>query len=302
MKQLIFYLLLCCMLTNNARAKDHFDLHWINYTQNTHGDDGSSRINVICDIGDSLTLRVYECCMYPVLTGPWTFNGDTLAGTLSTDSIHVVVSQAGTYRVAGNVFFYYDFEICLPPVSPPPPPLNIYCWTSPSGQICPGQECNCAIINPPVYCATSYSWTPPAGATIGSNYGTFIHLIFGPTFTGDSVYVTADNSFGSSPPATFYLYCPGSVGIQNHSSASEEFTISPNPSSDEITITSPQPIHKIEIFNLLGETVFTKQQETNNRFEGVPSGRLKTHLPNGIYIIKTYTENGIFQQKLVINH
>jgi hypothetical protein len=79
--------------------------------------------------------------------------------------------------------------------------------------------------------------------------------------------------------------------------AETSFTIYPNPASDQFTISSGQlTINKIEIFNLPGETVFTEKPQTLNF-------KLQTlNLPNGIYIIRAYTEEGIFQQKLVVNH
>jgi hypothetical protein len=74
------------------------------------------------------------------------------------------------------------------------------------------------------------------------------------------------------------------------------FSIYPNPSNGSFQVTGLKfPVERIEIFNLLGETVFSKQPETNNP-------KLETNLPNGIYIIKAYTEKGVFQQKLAINH
>ncbi|MEP7171434.1 MAG: T9SS type A sorting domain-containing protein, partial [Bacteroidota bacterium] len=74
------------------------------------------------------------------------------------------------------------------------------------------------------------------------------------------------------------------------------FSISPNPASESITISSQLGKKEIEIYNLLGEKVFQQQLRTSNF-------KLQTsNFPNGMYIIKAYTDKGVFQQKLVISH
>ncbi|MFI5219541.1 MAG: T9SS type A sorting domain-containing protein [Bacteroidia bacterium] len=86
------------------------------------------------------------------------------------------------------------------------------------------------------------------------------------------------------------------TGVTNLKSPTSNFQIYPNPADNELTITGLQsPIQKIEILNLLGETVFSKEPQTLNF-------KLQTtFLPSGIYIIKVYADEGVFQQKLVIN-
>ncbi|HKR06776.1 MAG TPA: T9SS type A sorting domain-containing protein [Bacteroidia bacterium] len=79
------------------------------------------------------------------------------------------------------------------------------------------------------------------------------------------------------------------------------FSIYPNPSNGSFQVSGLKfPVERIEIFNLLGETVFEHQPETRNSSEGAPSGKLETHLANGMYIIIAYTDKGIFQQKLLV--
>ena len=87
------------------------------------------------------------------------------------------------------------------------------------------------------------------------------------------------------------------VPVENISHNEDAFKIFPNPAKDEFTVSGLQfPVEKIEIFNLLGETVFSQQPQTSNF-------KLQTtNLPNGIYIIKAYTDKGVFQQKLLVNH
>jgi hypothetical protein len=78
-------------------------------------------------------------------------------------------------------------------------------------------------------------------------------------------------------------------------SKGEGVSIAPNPASESVVISSEFGVNKIEIFNLLGKNILSASPS--------PSGRVGVGLlPNGLYIIKAYTEKGVFQQKLVINH
>jgi len=86
------------------------------------------------------------------------------------------------------------------------------------------------------------------------------------------------------------------TGINTNTPRPYQFTISPNPASDEITITSQSTINKIEIFNLRGEQVYHQQLLTSDFRLPI------SDFPNGLYIIKAYTEKGVFQQKLLVNH
>ena len=92
--------------------------------------------------------------------------------------------------------------------------------------------------------------------------------------------------------------CPLSTSIQENSiSASGEIDIFPNPSSETFTVkSSDYAIDKIEIFNLVGEEVYKTRLST-------AECQLSTRsFGNGIYIIKIYTHENIFQKKLVVNH
>jgi hypothetical protein len=94
-----------------------------------------------------------------------------------------------------------------------------------------------------------------------------------------------------------YYYYNSPLAIPENGSANSFFNIFPNPASDQFTVSSRQStINKIEIINLLGEEVFNKQLSAFYFLLSASS------FPNGIYIIKVYTEKGIFQQKLVIAH
>ncbi len=91
--------------------------------------------------------------------------------------------------------------------------------------------------------------------------------------------------------------CNTPVGINQNSQAPAAFDIYPNPATDEIVINSKQAaIDKIEITNILGEKVYDKELHTFNY-------KLSTvNFSAGIYIMKAYTEKGIYEEKMLINH
>jgi hypothetical protein len=80
-------------------------------------------------------------------------------------------------------------------------------------------------------------------------------------------------------------------------------TISPNPSSGIFQITfssasNQKSNYTLEVINTLGQAVF-KSEILN------PESQINLNLsflPNGIYIIKAFTDKGVLQQKLLIHH
>jgi type IX secretion system substrate protein len=103
-----------------------------------------------------------------------------------------------------------------------------------------------------------------------------------------------------------YIYC-GPSPVQEY--LENSFSIYPNPADNEFTISSFQfPVSKIEIVNLLGETVLS---QTPSPLEGKSSAGLLSRqmvrigaglFPQGIYIIKVNSGKNIFQRKLIVNH
>jgi hypothetical protein len=63
--------------------------------------------------------------------------------------------------------------------------------------------------------------------------------------------------------------------------------LSPNPATDELTIENSElKIKEIEIYNVLGEKIYSQQQTTNNKQQTVDISQL----PSGIYILKVLGE------------
>lgn len=68
----------------------------------------------------------------------------------------------------------------------------------------------------------------------------------------------------------------------------------PNPSNGKFVINSTSAMNTIEIFNLLGERISRDHVSSSKNFDIDLS-----LLPNGIYFIKVYSGNGIYNQKLI---
>jgi hypothetical protein len=103
-------------------------------------------------------------------------------------------------------------------------------------------------------------------------------------------------------PDTISSLCQPTGTIQ-HQPPISNIHIFPNPADDEFTVSGSQfPIQKIEILNLLGETVFSKELPATGIHRMTSSHPMNVRLPSSIYIIKVYADEGVFQRKLVINH
>jgi hypothetical protein len=78
--------------------------------------------------------------------------------------------------------------------------------------------------------------------------------------------------------------------MSSHSSVEEEvasakLTLYPNPVSNELNIDSDKAIQKTEVYNLTGGLV-NSQAGNNNTID-------MSHLANGSYLVKVYTENSV---------
>jgi hypothetical protein len=76
--------------------------------------------------------------------------------------------------------------------------------------------------------------------------------------------------------AAFAQSVRGNVGIK----VQPMLQIFPNPAAAELNILSSEPIHKVMIVNILGQTVYEQNFESNNIKIDVG------HLPPGMYYVK----------------
>lgn len=73
-----------------------------------------------------------------------------------------------------------------------------------------------------------------------------------------------------------------------------EINMYPNPAENEITFSSSVEITKIEIINLIGQIIYTKDMKSTNTKINV------SNLAKGNYIAKIYTKKGIKTNKFVV--
>jgi outer membrane protein assembly factor BamB len=142
-------------------------------------------------------------------------------------------------------------------------------------------------------CPDGYAWavggggTPPYDYEWGTvpiqNTDTAWNLLPG------SYFVCVDDANSCKRCTTIVVsYTVGIYSIAGNSG----FTIYPNPVKDEFTIRGSQLIKHIEIFNVLGETVFEEQPDCI-------SCLVNCNLPKGIYFIRVMTENGMAIKKFI---
>ncbi len=89
--------------------------------------------------------------------------------------------------------------------------------------------------------------------------------------------------------------CQLSVGINNYIELSA-ISIYPNPSSNKITVSSNEGIRSMQIFNVLGEVIYSLQNSTEQKSIEVDLSKN----PSGIYIVTVQTENKIINRRLII--
>ncbi|MDR0790017.1 MAG: T9SS type A sorting domain-containing protein [Bacteroidales bacterium] len=71
-------------------------------------------------------------------------------------------------------------------------------------------------------------------------------------------------------------------------------SIYPNPAKEELTIVSDNKIETIEVFNLLGQNVYTAKVNGNNATINV------TNFTKGSYVVKLHTDRGFTAKKFVV--
>lgn len=149
--------------------------------------------------GGTLQLQGTGSTTGPGVTYHWTAsNGGSIVGNPNT--INANINAAGDYclRVcrssAGTSCCDSTCVTVMSDQTPPAPPLQVN-GTNP---ICSGATLNYSI--QPVFGATSYTWTVPAGVVINSGQGTTNINVTWNSLNGGPICVTADNACASSTP------------------------------------------------------------------------------------------------------
>jgi hypothetical protein len=110
--------------------------------------------------------------------------------------------------------------------------------------------------------------------------------------------LNAINTYRSTILNTSICTGPSYVGIVGEN-VKTSFSVYPNPSPGLFTIGSIEPVKELNIFNLLGETIFSSRYDQN----ATQSTSVDlTDQSAGIYFIKVLTGKGYSTQKLLLNH
>lgn len=89
--------------------------------------------------------------------------------------------------------------------------------------------------------------------------------------------------------ANGYLVLASTLSTKNYNAF--DFAVYPNPVKDNITINTQEPLRSVEIYNLLGKTVFTAEK--------IQKSIDISSLDKGLYILKLTSEKGISTKKIV---
>ncbi|MCL2289735.1 MAG: T9SS type A sorting domain-containing protein, partial [Bacteroidetes bacterium] len=81
------------------------------------------------------------------------------------------------------------------------------------------------------------------------------------------------------------------VGVEEY--LKPNFSIIPNPATNQVTISSATPFHTVEMINFLGQTVVSQTAASNSATLNI------SHLNNGIYFVRVIFEDGSNIKKLV---
>ena len=109
---------------------------------------------------------------------------------------------------------------------------------------------------------------------------------------GQSVLFTITNAVGVSCFQSTSTTC---TNLANESFESEVFQSFPNPIDDILNLKSRQPIKNIQIYNLVGQQVFTNDYNEKEFQINL------SHLSSGSYLVKAYTEDSIKTFKILKN-
>jgi PKD repeat protein len=141
----------------------------------------------------------------------------------------------------------------------------------------------------------SWSWSSPGGtpSTSGLQNPVICYTSSG-TYT---VILTVTNSFGSSTSmgtitvSPSVCSCSSTVGINEPGKASaNNIFLFPNPVSNELKIQNAElKIEKVEIYNALGQSVFSQQPTASSQQQIVVN---VSAFPKGFYFVKIINESG----------
>ena len=220
----------------------------------------------------------------------WYWQGTNASGTSTADNATspYVATTSGTYYIRA-----YDFAGM--------------CWSSVSGSVTVVVNSLPVVslsVTPDTVCINTPASALTGGAPAGGSYsGPGVAFgFFDASAAGLGMhtlhysYTDANNCTDSDSSQIFVDICTGIASFTEV----EEFFISPNPAANEIRVESRSlynrdKITSIEIYNTLGEKVYTKAGTSHSTVETINI----TALSSGIYFVRVRTSYGIRAAKFI---
>ena len=124
-----------------------------------------------------------------------------------------------------------------------------------------------------------------------------VQVITGLSSPADIYYNLSDDSLacpnaGNNTVTFHYMGSTTGVGEMNE----EKVSVFPNPVTSQLSISNNQSsIKQIEIFNIVGEKIYSQQQTTNSKFQTINVSALSP----GVYFVRVKTNGGISSAKFI---
>lgn len=142
--------------------------------------------------------------------------------------------------------------------------------------------------------ATSNPFTVPTTATLGNTRARVVKVYgnynWGEIPIEDPCYIALYDEYFEEYYTSYGQALDFTVNILDPTASLEDnvvknITLFPNPATNYINITAPENFTKVEITNVLGQQVLTKNLSNNSEAIDI------SNLQSGTYLVKTYTQN-----------
>lgn len=227
----------------------------------------SASSTMVC-AGSSATLTAGGASSYQ-----WNPGGNT-----TVDLVITPISN-GTYSVTGTGSFNCSSEATIPIVVSPNPTITA---STNVNLLCPGDNSTLTASG-----AVTYAW---------SNGGAGSNVVISPTINTTYTVVGTDAN-NCSAATTLIQLVTECTSIEKNSAVNKSLQLFPNPAKNLLNVEfETEGTKTMEVFNEIGQVVLTSH--TNNKRAQLDV----SHLPNGLYLIKTQTTSSTHLNRVIVNH
>jgi hypothetical protein len=287
MKKVLLFIISSFFLTA-AMAMNGIDLRYTNHTSYATGLSSDRTINVMADIGDSITLTVENAV---TALDAWKFNRVAVSAA-DVNPFTVTVTQAGVYSVNTNsalgvVYFYVCVSNSSRPLAPPP---IVGSTTNCSDAVYPANSYHMDGLSVLPYCTESFQWIAPTGATVvTSNNGLEATVTFGPSFVSGYLRVRATTTAGVSRETKMFIVCANYNSRRLTAEEAEETSmvnVFPNPFVDKLNVTTnSNDTYTLTLSDITGKVIASQFITGSGTLDAMP-------FPKGYYFYTLYNGGG----------